>query len=232
MWIRSRFSRFICAFTACGFSFVLLVGFGTASFAQITKQKPDQTRVNPEPPPIVEFPQATKATVPRQIVSRLEVSGQRVVLEETELTAMQKRFGGAIGHRGDAGDALSWLCFCGSDDKGDWVLWLMSSEIDGGRVGGFRWQRVDRMAQLASCPRLSGGKAGVDLPISLRLGMSTSDALLILGKPSERLGQQLFYLHEHERKIHDQPFTAMNTLFIQIREGVVWAIEVWKSTTS
>jgi hypothetical protein len=167
------------------------------------------------------------------MIKTLKVSGQTIMLETTDLTAIQKAVGGVIGHRGDAGNSLSWLCLHASDSPGTWVLWLLSSEIDAGSVGGFRWQLVKHTRSFDSrCPDLSGREPIIKLPIPLRLGMTKQDALNTLGKPSAQIGDTLFYLHEHELMLHNQPYTDMNTVTVVLSGDEVVAIEVWRSTTS
>jgi hypothetical protein len=167
------------------------------------------------------------------MIAGLRVSGQTIVLEDTDLAAVQRHTGGTIGHWGDASDSLSWLCLHGTGPQGDWVLWLMSGEIDGGTVGGFRWQHVERQAQFDTrCQTLPEGRGGVELPVALQLGVTEARVRRIFGEPSAKLGNALLYLHEHELTAHNEPYTAMNTLAVHLRGGVMWAIEVRKSTIS
>jgi hypothetical protein len=181
---------------------------------------------------MVEFPDYSTSTVPREIITGLRVSGIGIALEGSELAAVKTRAGGTIGHRGDAATALSWLCFHGINPEGDWVLWLMSGEMDGDSVGGFRWQSIGHATEVdRRCQTLPEGQGGVELPVPLRLGMGEAGVLDTLGHPTNRLGNTLLYLHEHEGKIRNEPYTAMNTVAVLLRGGVVWAIEVWKSTT-
>jgi len=184
-------------------------------------------------PRSIEFPWDSKSTVAKEMITALRVSGQRIVLEHTNLEAVRKHTGGTIGHNGDAGDSLSWLCLHGTGRQGDWALWLMSGEIDGGTVGGFLWQHVDRNAQFDTrCQVLTEGRGSVELPIALKLGTTEAGVEHIFGQPTARLGNALFYLHEHETTAHKEPYTAMNTLTVLLHEGTVQAIEVWKSTIS
>ena len=224
-------SATICSMT-WRMGFVLLSALVCNSSAQGTTR---EGVVNPaiwEPPSVIEFPQSAKSTVPREMIRGLRVSGLRIVLENTELTEVQKRIGGTIGHRGDADTALSWLCLHGTGPRGNWILWLMSGEMDAGSVGGFRWQRVERAAQVdKKCQTLPEGGI-VELPAALRLGVEEAGVLHNFGQPTERIGNALLYLHEHEATIRNAPYTAMNTLVVLLRGGVVWAIEAWKSTTS
>ena len=185
-----------------------------------------------EPPPVTDFPTSVKPTVRKQMIASLRVSDLPIVLEKTEMAAVQKKLGGSMGSRGDAGSALQWLCFHGVSANGRWVLWLMSSEIDGPSIGGFRWQKVaDGVGFDAGCQALSG-KGGVVLPAEIRPGVSERAVTSAFGQPSRKAIKTLYYLHEHEESLHDQPYTVMNTLEVLLRGGIVWSIELWKSTTS
>lgn len=187
-----------------------------------------------QPPKVLdEFPQDAKSTASPDIIKSLQVSRQRIVLETTALVALQKTVGGVIGHRGDAGDSLSWLCLYGSDSDGTWVLWLLSSEIDDGSIGGFTWQFVKNTTSIDSrCSARSEKGQIIKLPVPLRLGMTKDEVLLVLGKPSTQTDDTLFYLHEHELTLHNQPYTDMNTVGVVLSRKKVVSIEVWKSTTS
>jgi hypothetical protein len=217
-----------------GIVFTLLFLLACASSAQNPSQETSDNPTLWEPPVVIEFPQSPKSTVSKEMITGLEVGGLEIVLEETEMAAVQKRLGGTIGHHGDAGDSLSWLCLHGSDpQQGKWVLWLMSSEIDGNSVGGFRWQRMEPKTRLdARCRTLPKGKDGIQLSAPLRLGIPESKVSGVFGPPTDRVGDSRLYQYEHEGTIHGEPFTAINTLMVELRQGFVWAIVAWKSTTS
>jgi hypothetical protein len=193
----------------------LLCASVCSSSAQNTSRKTIEKTAIWQPPSAIEFPPSSKSTVTREMITGLRVSGQTIVLEDTDLASVQKHTGGTIGHRGDAGDSLSWLCLHGTGPQGDWVLWLMSGEIDGGTVGGFRWQHVERKPQLDTrCQTLSEGRGGVELPVALQLGITEAAVRHIFGEPTAKLGNALLYLHEHELTAHNEPYTAMNTLVV------------------
>ena len=80
-------------------------------------------------PPEWNFPENVKASVPKEMFSSFRLSGYDIALEETSMESVRKRFGGKIGRKGDAGDALEWLCFHGADATGGWVLWLESGKL-------------------------------------------------------------------------------------------------------
>jgi len=126
-----------------------------------------------------------KATVPKLMITKLRVSDLTIVLEQTELEAVQAHFGGEIGSEGDASKSLGWLCLHGSDAVGRWVLWLESGEIDGPTVGGFQWRRVPDAVQFDErCRRLPDASSNVEMPIELRLGATGTKVLQILGQPT------------------------------------------------
>jgi len=214
------------------FGLALLCLLACNSSAQNTSRKTVAATAIWEPRSI-EFPWDSKSTVAKEMITALRVSGQRIVLEHTNLEAVRKHTGGTIGHNGDGGDSLSWLCLHGTGRQGDWALWLMSGEMDGGAVGGFLWQHVDRNAQFDTrCQVLTEGRGSIELPIALKLGTTEAGVEHILGQPTARLGNALLYQHRHEEIIHNAPYTSMNTLAVILHQGKVQAIEVWKSTTS
>ena len=214
------------------FGLALLCVLVCTSSAQNTGRKTAAAAAIWEPPGTA-VPEDSKSTVAKEMITALRVSGQKIVLEHTNLEAVRKQTGGTIGHRGDASESLSWLCLHGAGRQGDWALWLMSGEIDGGTVGGFRWQHVDRNAQFdMRCQMLPEGQGSVELPIALKLGTTEAEVEHIFGQPTARLGNALFYQHEHKETIHNAPYTSINTLVVLLHKGMVEAIEVWKSTTS
>lgn len=216
----------------CGLLLLVCVLLYNSSAQDGTQKTVEKTAIW-EPPSTISLSGTVKASVPNEMIATLRVGGKSVVLDETDLKAVQRDVGGTIGNRGDAGEALDWLCLHGGDARVPWVLWLMSGEINGGAVGGFRWQRVEARAQFDHrCQTLPTGASGLELPLAVGLGMSNSEVVRILGQPSDRSGDTLFYLHEHEVTIKNQPFTAMNTLAVLLRKQAVWSIEAWKSTTN
>jgi hypothetical protein len=172
-----------------------------------------------------------KATVPKPMVTKLDISDFTISLEETELKAVQAHFGGEIGSEGDASEYLGWLCLHGGDAAERWVLWLESSETDGPAVGGFQWRRVPATAHFDTrCQELPDGGSKVKLPIDLRLGDRETKVLQVLGQPTFRKGNTLIYEHEHDEPIRGEPYTFMNTVIVVLRHDVVCAIDVDKST--
>ena len=123
-------------------------------------------------PPDWNFPQETKATVAKEMLNTLRVSKVGITLEETRLDKVGQLLGGEVGAKGDAGDAMRWLCFHGTDSRRDWILWLESGEIDGGRIGSFQWRTMPGGAKADRRCRALSGAAPVTLGLPLKLGMT------------------------------------------------------------
>jgi hypothetical protein len=173
-----------------------------------------------------------KGTVPKLMVKALRISDLNVELEQTNMKQVQERFGGTYGTQGDAGNSLAWLCLSGHDVGGPFVLWLKSGEMDAGTVGSVQWRRVPNEARLdARCGSLSEADK-VNLPLSLRPGMSQSELFEVLGRPTVRNGNTLLYVHEHDEVGKSGPFTVLNTVSIVLQDDAVWAIEVLKVSMS
>ncbi|MGD0696810.1 MAG: hypothetical protein ABSB82_18500 [Terriglobia bacterium] len=76
------------------------------------------------------------------------------------------------------------------------------------------------------------GEGGIELPIALRLDLTEMQVRKILGKPTVRYRSTLIFDHEHQETIRNEPATVSNTVAVALRDGVVWAIQVWKDSTS
>jgi hypothetical protein len=216
------------------FQVAMIMVAGLIAFGQNSSDQ-DQagSQVVWEPPASAWSGTLPTPSVPKEMIKELKVAGWRIVLEETELIAAQKRFGGTIGSRGDAGDALGWLCLYRREKGASWVLWLESSETDAGKIGGFRWEQLPAESTVDTrCQKLSSREVSVDLPQALDLGMKDADVVEKLGQPSVRAGDSMIYVHEHDFAIRSTPYTLSNDVKILLRDGKVWAIDVVRSTVS
>jgi hypothetical protein len=180
-------------------------------------------------PPKADWPMESmpKPTIPKEIITRLTVAGWPIELEETELERARMHFGLVVGSRGDASEALSWVCFQGSDEGGPWAIWLTSGEIDGAAIGGFQWQRISPNFRVdRRCKSLDAQQGAVELPIRLHLGMAESEVIAALGPPSGRHHHSAIYYHEHNLTLHNLPYTADNDVLITYDAGKVAMIAV------
>jgi|GEM_PF-1432454 hypothetical protein len=205
-----------------------------AACAQIATDSPTNDGLLVWQPPKLQFPHTLPPpTVSKEIITTLRVAAVPIILEETKLEDVKTRLGGSIGQRGDASEFLEWLCFYGTDANGRWGLWLESSEMGGGWVDGFALERLGRNARTdRRCRMIREGEGGIELPIALRLDLTEMQVRKILGKPTVRYRSTLIFDHEHQETIRNEPATVSNTVAVALRDGVVWAIQVWKDSTS
>jgi hypothetical protein len=208
-------------------AFLLLAGWGI--LAQSPAGAGPGRKVTVWGPPKADWPMESmpKPTVPKEIITKLTVAGWPIELEETKLESTRNHFGLVIGARGDASEALSWICFQGSDEGGLWALWLYSSEIDGAEIGGFQWQRISPNFRVdRRCKFLDAQRGVVELPVRLQLGMTESEVIAKLGLPSGRHHHSVVYFHEHNLTLHDLPYAADNDVLITYDNGRVAMIAV------
>jgi hypothetical protein len=138
-----------------------------------------------------------------------------------------------LGHSGDAGEALGWLCLYSRNASDGWVLWLESAEIDGEAIGGFLWLRMSSVQRIDSrCKLLNTEQSIVTSPVPLRLGMTKLQVEQLLGKPSGRFQETFMYFHQHETTIKDTPYTSDDSIDIVYRNDLVWAIHGSLTTSS
>jgi hypothetical protein len=204
----------------------LLLLTGTASGQ--AGNGPTEATAIPWQPFKMQFPSvAPPTTIPKEMISHLQVANWPITLEKTTLIDAQKRFGGSLGHSGDAGDFLQWLCLYKRNAEDGWVLWLTSGEIDGGSVGGFVWLHMGASQKVDSrCTELNAEQATVTLPIPLKLNTTRDRVEQLLGKPSGRFQETVTYLHEHKGTIGRTPYTWENSIDLVYRRGLVQAIQV------
>jgi len=214
------------------FRVAILFAITYGAFVQVAYNSPPQ--VLPEwQRSKLEFPEtAPRPTVPKMMIAGLRLANVQIILEKTELTEVQKRLGGAIVGSGDASEANASLCYYGSDANGRWVLWLDSSEIAGLRwIDGFTLRQLGRDVKAdRRCRMIPEREGGIELPIRLRLGQTEFRVREVLGKPTLRYHSTLMYYYEHEKTIRNEPCSVLNSVDVALRDGVAWAIVVFKST--
>jgi hypothetical protein len=168
------------------------------------------------------------------MIGSLRVAGFPIVFETTKLVKAKDHFGGSVGSKGDAGDALAWLCLYGSDKWGLWALWLTSGEMDGQEeISGIEWRRLSaNQVPDHRCREIPRNSSGIELPIPLHLNMAAIEVRKMLGAPTFAKGNDRIYCHEHQETVDKLPYTVDSTIGILLRGGKVWQIVVTKTTTS
>ena len=182
-------------------------------------------------PPDWNVPENLKPVMPKELLISLKLAGYNVALEKTDMQEAQRRLGGQIGSR--ESDAEEWLCFHGVNNAGRWILWLESSEMSPSLVGSFQWRELSkRDVPDPRCQSLPA-KAAITLPVSsLTLGVPESQVLNSLGPPTSKDGRKLMYLHRHNAGgTSGMVFFSSNVVVVQVRDGIVWAIQASNTTS-
>jgi hypothetical protein len=179
------------------------------------------------------FEEEAKSVKPNELVSALQINHQHISLEQTTLAELGKQYRAEIGHQGDASEFLQWVCLTGMTDGQRWVLWLESGEIHGGNLGGFQLRRIGGQVKLDTRCRTINAPASIStMPNMLTVGMRERDVVKVLGTPTARKPNFLYFEHHRKIVIRGEPYDIVNTVTLVLRDGVVWAFEVWKTTSS
>jgi hypothetical protein len=183
-------------------------------------------------------PQVTHAESSAILITSINVAGYPVALERTPLQDAHVYLGGVVGHHGDAGGSLTWLCYLQPDRRPPtWILWLeqRGDLYNPSVVSGFQWQTLPaRSVPDARCKSLPPtGK--VSLPVPIRLGQSRAAIVHLLGAPTAEYPQALVYSASRQKKIFGtsgaHTFTEIETIAVNFDHGKVAAINVYKATT-
>ena len=210
--------------------FALLVA---ATLSCLTGRATAQTIWEPPPDASDELRSeaASAARGSQDIVSTLTVGTLSVALQETSLQDLQTQFGGTIGHRGDAGAAVSWLCLWRPGKRQMWVLWLEDSELGAGKVARFQWRVESPTATVdPRCQVLPAG-AAVGVALRIRPGQMRAQVRAHLGPPSFDGGDTWLYLRARQIGSRSTPFDVTNGVVIGFRNDRVDSIDAWKTTT-
>jgi hypothetical protein len=165
-------------------------------------------------------------------VTRITAGGMSIQLEVTPLRAVQRRFGGVIRHAGDAGDAVTFLCFVGRGAAGAPVTYWFTSndEMSGGHdeIGQVAVQTGATARVLAACAKAPPALMGVDFGIpSIGSPLAAVTRHFAGGRPN-RAGQ-LSYANEHPAKGSSESRVLQSVGYL-FRAGVVTAISVSRVT--
>jgi hypothetical protein len=205
-------------------AFVSAVGVG-AVVAQ-TLWEPRSLAVSDRSPvPTAKWEMATAANV----------AGVTVILEQTKLEEVAKPFGAALGSSGVVPDRLQWVCLVAAGEQSRWIAWFLVTDLDKeGAISGFQLRHLGNEEGVDNrCGRVPDAAPLLIAPSDVRLGMTRADALERLGRPGAIFGEVAEYVHEHSKWAsleRLQQVRTANGLIVRFRQGVIDAIEAWKST--
>jgi hypothetical protein len=205
----------------------------SVGWAQRVRSTPVDSRVLWAPPSIDWPNNLPRPTVPKEMISVLRVGNMQIILEHTNLEDVQKRLGGTIGSRGDAGNSEAWLCLHGANASGRWIFWLSSFEINGPTVGGFQWRRLaSNETPDRRCRHLLEGGDRIELPLALDLAMSKAEVRKVMGDPTAVRGNMLIFCHSHREILDKQTYDASNDVAVIFHDSLAYAIEVIETTVN
>ncbi len=211
---------------------MLLLLLSPVAFAQTGGQSKSSTPRILWEPPNWNFPQNAKVGRKKDILNWVRVSDYKILLDKTAMKDVLGRFGGQIGSKGDASEAVEWLCLHGQNNAERWILWLESGEMNGDSVGSFDWRQISgNEVPDSRCVALTGD-AVISLPTpSVTLG-AESKVLEVLGAPTIRDNRRFVCWNEHSITANQKdPFVTSNLVIFQLQDGRIWAIQASITTS-
>ena len=138
----------------------------------------------PDPLDAVTWPEVA----PLRPASVLALGEFEVKFEETTLSVVVRALGkGEIGHQGDAGDSIYWLCYTARNSR----VWIISHGEMGGpehAVTGVSVLWVPHAKVVAGCPALPSRYQSASIGRGLWVGISQAKAISALGRAEHAKG--------------------------------------------
>lgn len=182
----------------------------------------------------LDLPKAVHPTLHAAPVQAITAGSLGIQLEVTRLDAVKKQFGGVVRGAGDAGDAVTWLCYAGKNaEQQPVVYWFASNDEMSGD-----YHEVTQVAVQANPSGKAPAGCG-DAPSALteiNFGVpSVGSALDVvakhfgMAKPDAK--GYLSYASEVAVK-EPKDFTVTQSVQYRVRDGVVTTISVSQVTAN
>jgi hypothetical protein len=197
-------------------------------------QKKDTSAVLWEPP-VTPWPEhLPKATVSKEMIGSLRISGMPIVLESTNLEDVRRHFGGVAGTVDEIKESRAWLCYQGSNGDRHWIVWLTSSKAEGRtKINGVQWETLGADESPDSrCVTLPKDGGGIQLPVAVYPGMKGEEARQALGEPTLTRSNLLIFFHERRKSLFRPKSMVRNTMGVALRDDIVQEIDVEKTTSN
>ena len=180
----------------------------------------------PFAPPAPLLDPLTAKPGPHATVQTFRLDGVRGTLEKTTFADVQKRFGGQVTRQGEAGSALSWLCYDLPAQHAR--VWLTSDEIHGHRlIGGVTIATVASTANSPQCPVIAGNaSADVD---GITVGQAEAMVRTRLGMPGLEKEGWTAYFHTAPQS---GGFTEQDSLVFKAEGGHIGYLQVSRLTSN
>jgi hypothetical protein len=182
------------------------------------------------PPPFDEHAlERVPPTVVKRLATRFSLGAFAGRFEETPLSAVRKAVGeGTIQHQGDAGGSIYWLCYRRAQHR----LWMSSGDIGGPdhRVIEIVEELTEKDTETSTdCASLPEKFAPVVFDGKLHLGMSRSEVVTAMGRPSKSEAAQMLYSHHGKLA---KGFEETAWLILRFREAKLVSMRGGKTTTN
>jgi hypothetical protein len=182
------------------------------------------------PPPFDEHAlEGVPPTVVKRLATRFSLGAFAGRFEETPLGAIRKAVGeGTIQHQGDAAGSIHWLCYRRAQHR----LWVSSGEMGGSdhRVTEIVEELTEKDTGTSTdCASMPEKFAPLVFDGKLHLGMSRSEVVKALGRPSKSETAQMVYSHAG-KVAHGFDETAW--LILRFREEKLVSMRGGKTTTN
>jgi hypothetical protein len=180
------------------------------------------------------LPKAVHPTLHAAPVQSITAGPLRIQLEVTPLDVVKKQFGGVVRGAGNAGDAVTWLCYAGKNaEHKPVVYWFASNDEMSGDH-----HEVTQVAVQANpsgkAPRGCGDAPSTLTEINFGVPSvgSTLDAVAKrFGPPKPDVRGFLSYAGEVAAK-EPKDFTVLQSVQYRVRDGVVTIFSVSQVTTN
>ena len=182
------------------------------------------------PPPYDEHAlDQVPSTVVKRLATRFSLGAFTGRFEETSLAAVREAVGeGTIQHQGGGAGSIYWLCYRHAQNR----IWLSSGEIGG--PDHLVTEIVEELTEKdteasADCAILPEKFSPLIIDGKLHLGMSRSEVVTVLGKPSKSDTAQMLYSHHGNLA---KGFEETAWLILRFREEKLVSMRGDKTTTN
>lgn len=200
------------------------------------------------PPPAFPYSGNHQSNIERPPATHVYLGDFEVVLEETVLSQVKRKFPSGIQQRrGDASNSEVWLCYTARGKVTDERIWLIASEMDGRSNGEFAVGAVaieavpDEGAVLDGCPLLPARYGFISLDGGVAVGMKREVLVSRLGPPASYGKSVLSYFYVGTTKLtgHDaggetgdriMTFDVTSSVTVQVEHNRV--IRLWADKTT
>lgn len=168
-------------------------------------------------------------TIVKRLATRFSLGAFAGRFEETPLGAVREAVGeGTIQHQGDAGASIYWLCYRRAQHR----LWISSGDIGGPdhRVTEIVEELTEKETETSTdCAVIPEKFATLVFDGKLHLGMSRSEVVMAMGRPSKSEAAQMLYSHHGKLA---KGFEETAWLILRFRDEKLVSMRGGKTTTN